>query len=272
LLRALDRGARTLLVGIGGSATNDGGAGMASALGARFLDDSGKELPDGGAALARLARIDISGMDDRVTSAKIVVASDVDNPLTGADGASAIYGPQKGADKAMVEQLDAALARLADVVEAEVGRSLREQPGAGAAGGLGFGLMAFCNAEIKPGIDVALDAVGADDALDPAELVVTAEGRLDSQTLSGKVPVGVARRARRLGVPVVAIGGAVEPMDERLLERFYDAGICAICSSMEEPASEDALMDPDVTRARLARASERMARLLRIGNRIETRT
>jgi len=265
---ALDRGARRLLVGIGGSATNDGGAGMASALGARFTDASGDELASGGGALAALDRVDLSDLDDRLADAEIVVASDVDNPLLGDDGASAVYGPQKGAGPDAVRELDEALCRFADVVENTVGREIRERPGAGAAGGLGFGMMAFCEATLQSGVELALDTLGADGVLDGAVLVLTAEGRLDPQTLSGKVPVGVARRAKGYGIPVVAVGGAVEAMEESTLQRFRDEGIVVIFSSVEGAASAEDLMDPDGTRRRLERAGERVARLVDIGGRL----
>ena len=262
MLDAFDRGAQRLLVGIGGSATNDGGAGMAAALGVRLQGRDGDGLAPGGAALTDLEAVDLSGLDPRVREAEIVVASDVSNPLLGEEGASAVYGPQKGATPDVVKELDAALAHFADVVEEAVGRDLRDEPGAGAAGGLGFGLMAFCDAELRPGVELALDALGADEVLEGASLVLTAEGMLDSQTLAGKVPVGVARRARRHGVPVVAVGGAVEPMERSALQRFLDEGIVAICPSAEGAATEDELMDPDTTRQRLERAGERIARLV----------
>ncbi|MDP8974769.1 MAG: glycerate kinase [Actinomycetota bacterium] len=265
---AIDRGARRLLVGIGGSATNDGGAGMACALGARFTDASGKELSSGGVALADLESVDLSGLDGRLAEVEIIVASDVENPLLGDDGASAVYGPQKGADADAVRELDGALCRFADVVEDAVGREFRDRPGAGAAGGLGFGLMAFCGAELQPGVELVLDTLGADGVLDGAALALTAEGLLDSQTLSGKVPVGVARRAKRRGVPVVAVGGAVEAMGEATLRRFADEGVVAICSSVEGAGSECDLMDPDGTRQRLERAGERIARLVDLGRRL----
>ncbi len=265
MLDALERGARRLLIGIGGSATNDGGAGMAAALGVRLLGPGDEGLPPGGAALADLERVDLSDLDPRFREVEVVVASDVANPLLGEEGASAVYGPQKGASSAVVEELDATLARFADVVEEAVGRRLRDEPGAGAAGGLGFGLMAFCDAELRPGVQLALDALGADGVLAGAALVITAEGMLDSQTLAGKVPVGVARRARRHGVPVVAVGGAVAPMDRSLRGRFHDEGIVAICPSAEGAASEEELMDPDGTRHRLERAGERITRLVELG-------
>lgn len=264
---ALDSGARRLFVGIGGSATNDGGAGMASALGARFADASGDDLVSGGGALADLDSVDLTGLDDRLADAEVVVAGDVDNPLLGDDGASAVYGPQKGAGSDAVTELDEALSRFADVVENAVGHEFRDHPGAGAAGGLGFGMMAFCGATLQSGVELALDTLGADRVLEGADLVLTAEGLLDSQTLSGKVPVGVARRAKRHGIPVVAIGGAVEAMGESTLRRFREEGIVVICSSVEGAGSED-LMDPDGTRQRLERAAERVARLMDLGSRL----
>ena len=266
---ALDRGAQKLLVGVGGSATNDGGAGMACALGARFVDADGEELPPGGAALAHLDRVDLSGLDARLGDVEVVVASDVENPLLRDDGASAVYGPQKGATPEMVKDLDGALCHFADVVEDAVGRRLRDEPGAGAAGGLGFGLMALCGAQLRPGVELALDSLEADRVIQGASLVLTAEGMLDSQTLAGKLPVGVARRARRHGVPVVAVGGAVAPMEPSLVERFREEGIVVLCSSVEAPASEDELMDPDGTRRRLERAAERITRLVELGRGLE---
>jgi glycerate kinase len=268
MLHALDHGAQRLLIGIGGSATNDGGAGMASALGVRFLDCRERALAAGGAALAELASVDLSRLDPRVREADVVVASDVSNPLLGEDGASAVYGPQKGANAEVVKELDAALARFADVVEDAVGRRVRDEAGAGAAGGLGFGLKALCEAELRPGVDLALDSLGADGVLEGASLVITAEGRLDSQTLAGKVPVGVARRARRHGVPVVAVGGAVHPLERSVARRFVEDGIDVICPSAEGPASEDELMDPGATRRRLERAGERIAGLVDLGIRV----
>ncbi|MDP9070265.1 MAG: glycerate kinase [Actinomycetota bacterium] len=270
LRHALDRGAKRLLVGIGGSATNDGGAGVASALGARFVDQDGEDLPAGGAALARLDRVDLSRLDARLEDVEVVVASDVENPLLGDDGASAVYGPQKGATAEMVGELDGALSHFADVVEDAVGRRLRDEPGAGAAGGLGFGLMALCGAKLRPGVELALDALDADRVMEGASLVITAEGLLDSQTLAGKLPVGVARLAHRHGVPVVAVGGAVAPMEPSMVERFRDEGISVICSSVEAPAAEEELMEPDGTRQRLQRAAERITRLVDLGSRGRT--
>ena len=210
LLRAaLDAGYRRLLAGVGGSATNDGGAGMAQALGARLLDATGGELPPGGAALAELASIDIAGLDPRVQEAEVIVAADVTNPLFGRQAASLIYGPQKGASAAVAAELDAALAHYADVVQRDLGIDLARIPGAGAAGGLAGGLIAFCGAEIRPGFDVVAEAAGLAERLQRADLVITGEGRLDSQSAYGKVTAGIAREARTAGTLVVAIAGSV---------------------------------------------------------------
>jgi glycerate kinase len=212
LLRAaLDAGFRHLVVGIGGSATNDGGSGMAKALGVRFLDGRGQPLPEGGAPLVRVTSIDLSGVDPRLAEAEILVACDVDNPLTGPRGASAVYGPQKGATPAVVEELDAALERYAEVARQATGRDVARLPGAGAAGGLGAGLLFFTPARLVPGVDLILDSVRFDDIVRGATLVVTGEGRSDAQTAMGKAPVGVARVAQRHGVPVFLVSGSLGP-------------------------------------------------------------
>jgi glycerate 2-kinase len=208
---ALDHGCRTLLLGIGGSASTDGGAGMLAALGARLLDADGAELARGGAALAGLGRLELAGLHPNLATTTVVVASDVDNPLLGPNGAAAVYGPQKGADPDDVASLDAALERWADVLDAATGTarraSLRDRPGAGAAGGVGYGAMAALGAELKPGIDLILDLVGFADTLPGARLVITGEGSLDEQTLSGKAPAGVAAAAVAADVPVVTVSG-----------------------------------------------------------------
>ena len=209
---ALDRGARHIILGIGGSATNDGGAGMASALGVRLLDAKGRALPPGGAALARLDSIDLSGLDPRVAKTRFEAACDVTNPLCGPSGASAVYGPQKGATPKDVKTLDAALRHFAEVVSSTRGVSRRANPeaaGAGAAGGLGFGLMAFCGAKLRSGVKIIAESVGLRERLKGCDLVITGEGRLDAQTVNGKTPAGVARVARQAGVPCVAICGCV---------------------------------------------------------------
>ncbi|MGW0767017.1 glycerate kinase [Streptomyces sp. NPDC002676] len=216
LLRAaLDAGARTIVFGVGGSATTDGGAGMLAALGARFLDDKGEPVPPGGGGLAALASADLSGLDPRLSSVELILASDVDNPLTGPKGAPAIYGPQKGASPDDVDTLDAALAHFAEVLEAAVGPRAAEYaaaPGAGAAGGIGYGAL-LLGARFRPGIEVMLDVLGFAPALDRADLVITGEGSLDEQTLHGKAPAGVAAAARAAGKEVVAVCGrlALEP-------------------------------------------------------------
>jgi glycerate kinase len=206
---ALDAGCRHLLIGIGGSATNDGGAGMASALGARFLDQDGNELAGGGAPLARLAHVDITGLDSRLAETSVEVACDVTNPLAGPEGASVIYGPQKGATAAMVEELDSALAHYSQVLESDLGIPVATVAGAGAAGGLGAGLLAFAHATLVPGAQLVLDALHLADTLADTDLVITAEGRLDAQTAYGKAVSAVASLARRHGTPVVALAGAV---------------------------------------------------------------
>jgi glycerate kinase len=211
LLRAaLDAGARSIVLGVGGSATNDGGAGMLSALGARLLDGEGVPVAPGGGALADLATADLSDLDPRLADAEVVLASDVDNPLLGPKGAAAVYGPQKGASEADVAALDASLGRYVAVLAEAVGPSAAaaaEAPGAGAAGGIGYGALVALGASFRPGIDVMLDVLGFAAALDGVDLVITGEGSLDEQTLHGKAPVGVAQAARARDIDVVAVCG-----------------------------------------------------------------
>lgn len=206
---ALDAGAVRMLIGIGGSATNDGGAGMAEALGVRFLDTDGVSLARGGAALRTLAAIDLSACDPRLRDVEIIVASDVTNPLTGPLGASRVYGPQKGASPAIVEELDRCLEHYGAVLRRTCGIDVAVIPGGGAAGGLGAALAVFCRARIRPGIDVVLDAVGFDAHLRNAGLVITGEGRLDAQTSAGKAMHGILQRALSARVPVAAVVGSV---------------------------------------------------------------
>ncbi|MET9450618.1 glycerate kinase [Streptomyces cinerochromogenes] len=221
LLRAaLDAGARTIVFGVGGSATTDGGAGMLSALGARFLTEEEDPVSPGGGGLADLARADLSGLDPRLSSVELVLASDVDNPLTGPKGAPAVYGPQKGATPDDVETLDAALAHFAKVLEAEAGPRAAQyaaSPGAGAAGGIGYGAL-LLGARFRPGIEVMLDVLGFAPALERASLVITGEGSLDEQTLHGKAPAGVAAAARAAGKQVVAVCGRLALPTEALLQ------------------------------------------------------
>ena len=213
-----------IIAGIGGSATNDGGAGMAQALGYRLLDDRGRELARGGAALLQLDHIDSAGLEVGWRSIKVSVACDVTNPLTGSLGASHVYGPQKGADEATVELLDQALDRLATVIQRDLGKQVRDLPGAGAAGGTGAGLVAFLGAELTPGAPLVVEAAGLDRALAGADLVITGEGRIDAQTAMGKAPGEVARRAHRAGVPILFLAGSRGPGWEQL----KDLGIRAV--------------------------------------------
>lgn len=247
LLRAaLDRGARRIILGIGGSATNDGGSGMAEALGYTLLDETGRPLPRGGAALAHLARIDASGKDPRLAACDVLVACDVTNPLCGPQGASAIYGPQKGASPQVVEELDAALRHFADVVLRQLGVAILDVPGAGAAGGLGGGLMAFANGRLRPGVELVADVVRLEERLRGATLVITGEGRMDAQTPNGKTPVGVARVAKRFGIPVIAIAGSLG----KGYEEVYAHGIDTAFSICTGP------MTLDYSRANAARLLE----------------
>lgn len=231
---ALDGGATEVLVGIGGSASTDGGAGLLTALGARLLDGDGRPVGPGGAGVLDVADVDLSGLHPRLGEVELVVACDVDNPLTGPTGAAAVYGPQKGADPEQVRLLDDALGRLADVVARRTGRDLRDVPGAGAAGGVGFAAVAVLGASLRPGVDVVLELTGFHDALPGADLVVTGEGALDEQTLHGKAPAGVAAAARGAGIPVVAVAGVVL-LDEQRLARAGIARAWAITDLATEP-------------------------------------
>ena len=228
---ALDSGFRRFILGIGGSATNDAGAGMAQALGARLLDSAGDDLPPGGAALADLDRVDLSGLDPRIAESDVAVACDVTNPLTGPVGASAVYGPQKGATPEMVERLDAALAHLAAVVRRDLGVEIDAIPGAGAAGGLGGGMIGFLGGHLEAGVDIVLETVGLEGRLADADLVITGEGSVDYQTVYNKAPIGVARLARARGIPVVAIVGS---LGERYRE-VHNHGIDAVLAITSRP-------------------------------------
>lgn len=225
VLAALDAGMRHIVLGIGGSATNDGGAGLAEALGARLLDQAGQDLEPGGAALTHLASIDSSGLDSRLADTVLEVACDVTNPLCGSEGASAIYGPQKGADPDCVAELDAALAHYAAVVDRDLGQDVADVPGAGAAGGLGAGLLAFApHCRLRPGINIVVEQSRLAQKVQGADLVVTGEGRMDAQTRFGKTPKGVADVAAAAGVPVVAVTGCLGDGADVL----YDEGFAAI--------------------------------------------
>ena len=253
---ALKLGVRKIIVGIGGSATNDGGTGMARALGVVFKNNRGRRLPEGGGPLRSLGRIDTSQLDARISRTNIEVACDVDNPLTGPKGAARVYSPQKGATPAMVAQLDSGLKNLAKVIKHDLGLDIAKVPGSGAAGGLGAGLMAFLNATLRPGIDIVTDAIQLERRLRGCDLVITGEGRLDGQAVYGKAPIGVARLATRLGIPVIAIGGSLGQDAPKVLRE----GISAYFSALQEPMDESRLKN-EAPRM-LADCAEQIGRLI----------
>jgi len=227
---ALDQGAKKILMGIGGSATNDGGAGMLQALGVSLQDRDGRELPYGGGALRRLETINFANLDHRLTEVVVEAACDVSNPLTGPKGASAVFGPQKGATQEMVEELEMSLSRFAEVMEMQLGIRIADVEGAGAAGGLGAGLMAFLKAELKKGTDVVVHYTDLERKMAEADYVFTGEGSIDSQTQFGKTPYGVASVARKHGIPVIAFAGKVGEGAESL----YPSGFTAIIGILKE--------------------------------------
>jgi glycerate kinase len=256
---ALDAGARRFILGIGGSATNDGGAGMVQALGARLLDAAGEELDGSGGDLARLERIDVSGLDRRLAECRIEVACDVDNPLTGPRGASAVFGPQKGASAEMVRTLDDNLARFARIVERDLGVAVADVPGAGAAGGMGAAMMAFFGATLKPGIEIVTAAVDLDGQVRDADLVITGEGRIDAQTIHGKTPIGVARVARRHGKPVIGIAGSLGAE----VGVVHAHGIDAVFSVLNRPCTLDEALREAAANVELT--ARNVAATLRLG-------
>jgi glycerate kinase len=219
----LDYGVNHIIIGLGGSATNDGGAGMAKALGVRLLDKDGIEIGEGGGELGRLASIDLSDFDPRLAHIKIEVACDVDNPLTGTKGASTIFGPQKGATPEMVAQLDQNLGHYATIIERDLGKKINDVPGAGAAGGLGGGLLAFLPSELKRGVEIVVEATGLSQIVVDADLVITGEGKIDGQTIFGKTPIGVAKIAKKYEVPVIGIAGNVSRDSHVVHEHGIDA-------------------------------------------------
>ncbi len=227
ILAAVRDGAKRVILGLGGSATNDGGCGCAAALGVRFLDGAGEPFLPVGGTLDRLCHVDVSGLSPLLEGVEIVAMCDIDNPLCGPAGASAVFGPQKGADGAMVERLDRNLRHLAEVIRQDLGKEILDLPGSGAAGGLGGGAAAFLGGRLQMGIETVLDTVGFDGLLPGATAVLTGEGRIDGQSLRGKVVVGVARRARRAGVPVIAVVGDIAPG----AEAAYAEGVTAMIST-----------------------------------------
>jgi len=259
---AMEQGIRKFIIGLGGSATNDGGAGMAQALGAKFLDSAGHEIAYGGAALASLAAIDLTGLDARLSQSTIMVACDVDNPLCGPRGASAVYGPQKGATPELITKLDAALQQFALVAKAATGRDAAEQPGAGAAGGLGAGLLFFTNAILKPGVEIVLEAIGFSRLVKQANLVITGEGNTDFQTAFGKAPVGVAKIASQYNVPTVCLSGGLGKDHEQVLKH----GIQGVMSIIPHPMSLDECINSAYPLVEAATA--RLCRLIAVGKAI----
>lgn len=238
---ALDAGAQRIILAIGGSATNDAGAGALQALGVRLLDAQGQTLQPGGLALAQLARIDLSEMDPRLASVRFEIAADVNNPLCGPHGASAIFGPQKGASVDQVQQLDQALGHFAGICAQALGKDRRDEPGSGAAGGLGFAAKAFLGAQFRAGVEVVADLVGLEEAVRDADLVITGEGRFDAQTLRGKTPFGVARIARQQDVPVIVIAGTLGEGYQQMYEHGVDAAFALASGPMTlEQACVDA--------------------------------
>lgn len=252
---ALDRGVRKILLGIGGSATNDGGVGMALALGVKFSGKFGPISVQGGGALGELEQIHMEGLDPRLAAMEIAVACDVSNPLSGPQGASAVYGPQKGADGAMVQQLDQNLVHFAGLIREQLGKEISEIPGAGAAGGLGAGLMAFLDARLMKGFDMIAGAVGLEEMIAEADLVITGEGKMDAQTRFGKTPFGVAQMAMRHGKPVIGVAGTLDEDATTL----YKEGFDVLMPIQEKPGDlETSLRDGEQL---LERCGERMARL-----------
>ena len=259
ILSALDQNYRKFIIGIGGSATNDGGAGMAQAVGISLKDEFGKEIPRGGAALSKLHSIDTAGIDPRIKQSEFMVACDVNNPLTGPEGASAVYGPQKGATPEMITQLDEALKNFAETILRDLGEEVEHISGAGAAGGLGAGMMAFMGGTLKPGVDIVLDTVGLADKLKGTDIVITGEGGIDFQTVYDKAPIGVAKLAKNLGIPTIALAGLVG----KDFQVVHKDGIESVFSIVNGPMT---LENASSNAHRLiVESTEQVMRLLRVG-------
>lgn len=262
---ALDHGCRDFIIGVGGSATNDAGAGVAQALGAKFFDTEGKEITRvTGRTLRQLGHIDTRTLDSRLEESGFRVACDVKNPLYGPEGAAYVYGPQKGATPEALAELDEGLQRFAELVQRELGKEVGNLPGAGAAGGLAAGLVAFCDAELGPGAEVVLDTIGLREIALGAALLITGEGRLDSQTPYGKGPAAVAHLGRELGIPVVAIAGAVTCT----VEELETLGLAVAWSCSRGPESLEEAMEPTRARQNLELAGYNLTRTLRLGGRV----
>lgn len=253
----LDRGIKRIIIGTGGSATNDGGTGMASALGAKFLDEAGQELPHGGGSLDKLTRIDVSALDPRLGELEMIVACDVTNPLCGVHGASRVFGPQKGATPQMVEQLDSNLAHYAKVVKQQLGKEVRDVPGAGAAGGLGAGLLIFTQAKLQKGIEIVIEYTELKRHIARADYVFTGEGGIDFQTKFGKTPYGVARMAKEAGKKVIAVAGYIGEG----IDTLYDIGIDAVFGIV--PGAQELKKVLEEGPQNVERACENIARVLK---------
>ena len=256
---ALNKGFRKIIIGVGGSATNDAGTGMAQALGVKLLDSSEKNIPFGGIGLKKLDKIDISGIDKRIAETEIVGACDVSNPLTGVYGAANVYSRQKGATHEMIKKLDSYLEHFARIVKRDLGKDVREIPGAGAGGGMGAGLMVFLNAKLKPGAEIVAEKLKLSEHMKDADLVVTGEGSLDAQTIYGKTPIGVSKIAKKFGIPVIVITGQIGQGAEKL----YNMGVDAMLSIAQGPIS----LDDSISNAEnlIISASESVARLIKTG-------
>jgi len=261
ILQALDLGVEKIIIGLGGSATNDAGAGILQALGGQLLDAQGNELPVGGAALANLAAIDLSRLDSRCAAVEFIVACDVSNPLTGDNGASRIFGPQKGATPEMVELLDSALSHFADIAAQTTNIKQHKSAGFGAAGGAPLGLSLAFNIQIQAGIDMVLDILKVDDALAGADLVITGEGQMDNQTLNGKTPFGIAKRAQARGIPVIAIAGSLGSE----VDALYDT-IGSIFGSVRSPQPLAQVLSE--AQGNLTRTARNIAATLLMGNQL----
>ncbi len=233
IVNALNRGCRRFICGIGGSATNDGGVGMAMALGVKFLDKNGNEIEKGGGELSKINKIDVSNIDSRIEDSEFIIACDVNNPLTGSQGASAIYGPQKGADNEMVQKLDKGLKNLAEKISLDLHRDVEDIPGAGAAGGLGAGFVAFVNGTLKRGVEIVIEETHLEEHCRWADFVITGEGKIDFQTKFGKTPQGVAGKAKQFNVPVIAVAGTLGNNYQELYKTGFDVILSIVDKPME---------------------------------------
>lgn len=261
IIDALNQGTRKFIIGLGGSATNDAGAGMLQALGAKLLDKSGHQIGYGGKALSDLVKIDISELDPRLKECSLDIACDVTNPLTGKNGASAIFGPQKGATSDDVQLLDKNLKHFAEIVKQDLNIDIEQIPGTGAAGGMGFALLAFLNASLRPGIEIITEALNFEQSVIEADLVITGEGRLDHQSINGKVPVGVAQIAQKYQKPVIAIAGSLGDK----VEVVYPFGISAMFSILNKISTLPEALEPITAKHNLYQSARNIAAMLKIG-------